>query len=197
MVRGTSGSDSVCGRMVRAVDMVLTPPILPCCIHCAFNFRPSQSSRPKAYRDAKKKAGTQVSALKIQVAGLEAEAESEFTRQRARNVRAGRIDKPGRSTKVILARCRIKSGYVRVYVVSIVGAIGQVECLCHDQHVGLLTDFEVLAQARIKLKEAVSTQRVERHKVASSGKVAGSSSRSRYIGIRGAVGHYDSAIVLT
>ena len=127
---------------------------------------------------------------------LEAEAESEFTCQRARNVRAGWIDESGRSTEVVVT-VLIFTVDVRVDVIAVISAIGQVECLSHDLHVGFFAYLEVLAQSRIKLGEGISTEVVERHQVATSSKVAGLPSSFRHESIRAAVRYDYSAIVLT
>ena len=79
---------------------------------------------------------------------LEAEAESEFTCQRARNVRAGWIDESGRSTEVIVT-VLIFTVDVRVDVIAVICAVGEIKGLSDPLQIGLLADHEILRQPRV------------------------------------------------
>ena len=69
-----------------------------------------------------------VFAKDIQRFGLEAEAESEFTCERARNVRAGWIDESSESPEIKLVRVVwVHTSDVCVHIIAVVGPIGQVE----------------------------------------------------------------------
>ena len=82
---------------------------------------------------------------------LEAEAESELTCQRARNVRAGWIDE----SCGLLEIGRSDDGS---HIVAVIRTVRQIEGLRHDLQVGFFTNLEVLAQAGVQLKEGVTTQ---------------------------------------
>src|SRR5207302_3990169 len=97
---------------------------------------------------------------------LEAKAEAELACKRARDVGAGWIDEARRSPESSIAD-------IRGDVIAIVCTIRQVERLRHDLQIGLFADFDVLTQPGVELEERIAAQRIERHQMAASGKVAG------------------------
>ena len=102
--------------------------------------------------EAGKKKGRHSHAGLEEKLSLEAEAEAELARERARNVGRRGADEPGRrleSTWVI---------HIWVEVVAIIRTIRQVESLSHDLHVGFLADLDVLRQPGIKLEERIAAK---------------------------------------
>src|SRR5438067_1238199 len=88
-----------------------------------------------------------------ETAYLEAEPETELTGKRARNGRARWVDEVHRLPEGVRTNGPVE-------VVSIVRTVSKVECLEDELQVALLTEMNVLAEARIQLEERITTHRI-------------------------------------
>src|SRR5947209_122358 len=122
---------------------------------------------------------------------LEGEAGTEFALERAGRVGAGRVDEAsdcGREDSV---------GGTIVEIVSVVGAVGEVEGLRDYLQVHVLAEPEVLREFGIQLEVVVTADAVVGNQVALSSKVAGFAGGAGEECLRTCVGHDHSAVVET